>query len=40
VISRPPELRRAVLLLAMTFVFLPILSDRTIDPWNAFTSFG
>lgn len=30
-----PELRAALLLLAMTFVLLPILPDRTIDPWNA-----
>jgi uncharacterized membrane protein (DUF4010 family) len=30
------ELRSAVLLLAMTFVLLPILPDRTIDPWNSF----
>jgi len=31
-----PELRSAVLLLAMTFVALPLLPDRTIDPWDAF----
>ena len=30
-----PELRSAVLLLAMTFVLLPLLPDRTVDPWNA-----
>lgn len=30
-----PEIRSAVVLLAMTFIALPILPDRTIDPWNA-----
>lgn len=30
-----PELRAALLLLAMTFVLLPILPNRNIDPWNA-----
>jgi uncharacterized membrane protein (DUF4010 family) len=30
-----PELRSAVVLLAMTFLLLPILPDRTVDPWNA-----
>jgi len=29
------ELRAAVLLLAMTFVLLPILPDRNIDPWDS-----
>lgn len=29
------ELRAALLLLVMTFVLLPILPNRTIDPWNA-----
>jgi len=29
------ELRSALLLLAMTFVLLPVLPDRTIDPWQA-----
>lgn len=29
------ELRAALLLLAMTFVLLPVLPDRTIDPWQA-----
>ncbi len=29
------ELRAALLLLAMTVVLIPILPDRTIDPWNA-----
>jgi len=29
------ELRAALLLLAMTFVLLPILPDRTVDPWDA-----
>jgi uncharacterized membrane protein (DUF4010 family) len=31
-----PELRSAVLLLAMTFVLLPLLPDRMIDPWDSF----
>jgi len=30
-----PELRSAVMLLAMTFLLLPILPDRPLDPWNA-----
>src|SRR5439155_1193127 len=30
-----PELRSVVVLLTMTFVLLPILPDRTIDPWDA-----
>ena len=30
------ELRSAILLLAMTFVVLPFLPDRTLDPWDAF----
>jgi len=30
-----PELRSAVVLLAMTFVLLPVLPDRTLDPWDA-----
>jgi uncharacterized membrane protein (DUF4010 family) len=30
-----PELRSAVVLLAMTFLLLPILPDRSIDPWDA-----
>jgi uncharacterized membrane protein (DUF4010 family) len=30
-----PELRSAIVLLAMTFLLLPILPDRTIDPWDA-----
>ncbi|MBS0470638.1 MAG: MgtC/SapB family protein [Proteobacteria bacterium] len=29
------ELRAALLLLAMTFVLLPILPDHPVDPWNA-----
>lgn len=29
------ELRAALLLLVMTFVLLPVLPDRTIDPWHA-----
>jgi uncharacterized membrane protein (DUF4010 family) len=30
-----PELRSALLLAAMTFIALPLLPDRTIDPWGA-----
>jgi len=30
-----PELRSVVVLLAMTFLLLPVLPDRTVDPWNA-----
>jgi len=30
-----PELRAALLLLAMSFVLLPVLPDRAIDPWGA-----
>jgi len=30
-----PELRSAVVLLAMTFLLLPILPDRPLDPWSA-----
>lgn len=33
------ELRAALLLLAMTVVLLPILPDRTIDPWNALNPY-
>ena len=29
------ELRTALLLLVMTFVLLPVLPDRTVDPWHA-----
>lgn len=29
------ELRAALILLAMTFLLLPVLPDRTIDPWQA-----
>jgi uncharacterized membrane protein (DUF4010 family) len=29
-----PELRSALMLLAMTFLLLPILPNRTIDPWS------
>ena len=29
------ELRAALLLLVMTFVLLPVLPDRTVDPWGA-----
>jgi uncharacterized membrane protein (DUF4010 family) len=31
-----PELRSAILLLGMTFVLLPLLPNRTLDPWDAF----
>src|SRR5262245_14624877 len=31
-----PELRSAILLLGMTFVVLPLLPNRTLDPWDAF----
>lgn len=31
-----PELRSALLLLAMTVVLLPVLPDRNIDPWDTF----
>ena len=34
-----PELRSAILLLAMTFVVLPFLPSRTIDPWDAFNPY-
>lgn len=30
-----PEMRSAVILLAMTFLALPVLPDKTIDPWDA-----
>lgn len=30
-----PELRAALVLLAMSFVLLPILPNRTVDPWDA-----
>lgn len=33
------ELRSALLLLAMTVILLPILPDRTIDPWQAVNPF-
>jgi len=34
-----PELRSAILLLGMTFVVLPILPNRPIDPWDAFNPY-
>lgn len=34
-----PELRAALVLLAMTFVLLPILPDRAIDPWGALNPY-
>src|SRR5262245_20889369 len=34
-----PELRSAILLLGMTFVVLPFLPDRTLDPWDAFNPY-
>ncbi|MGO4571278.1 MgtC/SapB family protein [Microvirga sp. 2TAF3] len=30
-----PEIRSTLILLAMTFLFLPLLPNRTIDPWGA-----
>ncbi len=30
-----PEIRAVLILLVMSFLLLPILPDRTIDPWNA-----
>jgi uncharacterized membrane protein (DUF4010 family) len=33
------ELRSALVLLAMTFVALPLLPNRTIDPWGGFNPF-
>lgn len=34
-----PELRAALVLLAMTFVLLPILPDKTVDPWGALNPY-
>jgi uncharacterized membrane protein (DUF4010 family) len=34
-----PELRSGLLLAAMTFILLPMLPDRTIDPWNTINPF-
>ena len=34
-----PELRSVVVLLTMTFVLLPILPDRTIDPWDSINPY-
>jgi uncharacterized membrane protein (DUF4010 family) len=34
-----PELRSAVLLLAMTFLALPLLPNRTVDPWDSFNPY-
>ena len=34
-----PELRSAIVLLAMTFVMLPLLPDRTLDPWDAINPY-
>lgn len=34
-----PELRSALLLLAMTFIVLPLLPDRTVDPWAMINPF-
>ncbi|MBA1158393.1 MgtC/SapB family protein [Microvirga mediterraneensis] len=33
------EIRSALILLAMTFLALPLLPDRTVDPWNAINPF-
>ncbi|HWL70164.1 MAG TPA: MgtC/SapB family protein [Geminicoccus sp.] len=30
-----PEIRAGLVLLAMSFLLLPLLPDRTVDPWNA-----
>lgn len=34
-----PEIRAVLILLAMTFLLLPVLPNRTIDPWNAINPF-
>lgn len=34
-----PELRSGLVLLAMTVMFLPLLPDRTVDPWRAVNPF-
>lgn len=34
-----PELRSGLVLLAMTVIFLPLLPDRVVDPWNAVNPF-
>ncbi len=34
-----PELRAALVLLAMTFVLLPVLPNRAIDPWGALNPY-
>ncbi len=34
-----PELRSVVVLLTMTFVLLPILPDRALDPWDAINPY-
>jgi uncharacterized membrane protein (DUF4010 family) len=34
-----PEMRSGVLLLAMTFLLLPVLPDRTIDQWDALNPY-
>lgn len=34
-----PELRSGLVLLAMTVMFLPLLPDRFVDPWNAINPF-
>jgi uncharacterized membrane protein (DUF4010 family) len=34
-----PELRSVVVLLTMTFVLLPVLPDRPIDPWDAINPY-
>jgi len=34
-----PELRSAVVLLAMTFLLLPVLPNRTVDPWGAINPY-
>jgi uncharacterized membrane protein (DUF4010 family) len=33
------ELRSALVLLAMTFILLPLLPSRTVDPWDALNPY-
>jgi uncharacterized membrane protein (DUF4010 family) len=35
----PAELRSGFILLAMTFVLLPLLPNRTVDPWNSLNPY-
>ncbi len=34
-----PEIRSVLILLAMSFLLLPVLPDRTVDPWNAINPY-